>query len=133
MRLNHLEQALDLSLEMDLYTKAEEIAKTHFKKRLPDVYFKHAVALEEDGHFQEAEEEFIKAGKPKEAIGISLLFCFHIKWFDCCYICISINAIGSTLPGIQFLVYLFSFSFFSELQRHSNRQDCLKCLRHRAE
>lgn len=70
LRLALLEQALDLALELDLYNKAEEVAKQHFKKRLPDVYFKHAVALEEDGRFAEAEEEFIKAGKPKEAIGI---------------------------------------------------------------
>ena len=70
LRLTLLEQALDLALELDLYSKAEEVAKQHFKKRLPDVYFKHAVALEEDGRLPEAEEEFIKAGKPKEAVGI---------------------------------------------------------------
>lgn len=72
VRFNLLEQALDFALEMDLYAKAEEVAKQHFKKRLPDVYFKHAVALEEDGRFPEAEEEFIKAGKPKEAIDMYL-------------------------------------------------------------
>jgi len=69
LRLALLEQALDLALELDLYDRAEEVAKQHFKKRLPDVYFKHAVALEEEGSFPAAEEEFIKAGKPKEAIG----------------------------------------------------------------
>jgi intraflagellar transport protein 172 len=37
-------------------------------KKLPELYLKHALFLEDDERFKEAEEEFIKAGKPREAI-----------------------------------------------------------------
>jgi intraflagellar transport protein 172 len=38
------------------------------KQKLPDVHLKHAMFLEDEGRFKEAEEEFINAKKPKEAI-----------------------------------------------------------------
>lgn len=38
------------------------------KSKMPDIHYKYAMALEDDGKFQEAEENFIKAGKPKEAV-----------------------------------------------------------------
>ena len=38
------------------------------KDKLPDIYLKHAMFLEDEGKFQEAEREFIKANKPKEAV-----------------------------------------------------------------
>ena len=37
-------------------------------KKLPEVHLKHALFLEDEERFKEAEEEFIKASKPKEAI-----------------------------------------------------------------
>ena len=37
------------------------------KDKLPDIYLKHAMFLEDEGKFQEA-REFIKANKPKEAV-----------------------------------------------------------------
>lgn len=130
VRFNLLEQALDLALEMDLYAKAEEVAKQHFRKRLPDVYFKHAVALEEDGRFQEAEEEFIKAGKPKEAIGIQLqkaemgrvggyeratverftrITSLSLLRFDYYYTCTCTREIGSVLQGMPSLARSASY------------------------
>jgi intraflagellar transport protein 172 len=39
---------------------------------LPDVYLKHALLLEDDEKCDKAEEEFLKAGKPKEAIDMYL-------------------------------------------------------------
>jgi intraflagellar transport protein 172 len=47
---------------------AFELASTSAPKKLPEIHLKHALFLEDDEQFQQAEEEFIKAGKPKEAI-----------------------------------------------------------------
>jgi intraflagellar transport protein 172 len=35
---------------------------------MSDIHYKYAMALEDDGKFEDAEKEFVKAGKPKEAI-----------------------------------------------------------------
>lgn len=37
-------------------------------EKLPEIHYKYAMVLEDDGKFKEAEEQFIKAGKPKEAV-----------------------------------------------------------------
>jgi intraflagellar transport protein 172 len=37
-------------------------------QRVPDVHLKHAMFLEDNGRFAEAEGEFISAGKPREAV-----------------------------------------------------------------
>lgn len=47
---------------------AFELARTGMKSKMPDIHYKYAMALEDDGKFQEAEDNFIKAGKPKEAV-----------------------------------------------------------------
>jgi intraflagellar transport protein 172 len=44
------------------------MAKVGMKSKLSDVHFKYAMTLEDDGKFEEAEEHFILAGKPKEAV-----------------------------------------------------------------
>ena len=38
------------------------------KSKMPDIQLKHAMYLEDEGKFLEAEAEFIKANKPKEAV-----------------------------------------------------------------
>lgn len=38
------------------------------KQKVPDIHYKYAMALEDDGKYGEAESEFIQAGKPKEAV-----------------------------------------------------------------
>ena len=47
---------------------AFELARTGMKNKLPDVHLKHAMFLEDEGEFKKAEEEFIKAAKPREAV-----------------------------------------------------------------
>jgi intraflagellar transport protein 172 len=47
---------------------AFDLAKTSMKEKLPDIHLKYAMFLEDEGKFKEAEAEFIKAGKPKEAV-----------------------------------------------------------------
>lgn len=47
---------------------AFELARLANKNKLPEIHLKHAMFLEDEGRFHEAEAEFIKAAKPKEAV-----------------------------------------------------------------
>ena len=47
---------------------AFSIARIALRSKLPDIHLKHALYLEDEGKFDEAEEEFVSAGKPKEAV-----------------------------------------------------------------
>eukprot|EP00002_Diphylleia_rotans_P027200 TRINITY_DN5444_c0_g1_i2.p1 TRINITY_DN5444_c0_g1~~TRINITY_DN5444_c0_g1_i2.p1 ORF type:complete len:1218 (+),score=289.45 TRINITY_DN5444_c0_g1_i2:1863-5516(+) len=62
------EQAIDYAVEHYDFKYALEMATNSMKSKLPDVHLKFAMYLEDEGRFKEAEEEFILAGKPREAI-----------------------------------------------------------------
>lgn len=47
---------------------AFELAKGSPASKVNEIHYKHAMALEDDGKFPEAEEAFIRAGKPREAV-----------------------------------------------------------------
>lgn len=51
---------------------AFDLARSGMKNKMPDIHYKYAMALEDDGKFQQAEEEFVKANKPKEAVLMSV-------------------------------------------------------------
>eukprot|EP01041_Mallomonas_annulata_P001132 gene1132-2194_t len=63
-----IEAAIEHATENGAFDMAFELANQNFQKKLPEIHLKHALFLEDDERFKEAEEEFIKAGKPKEAI-----------------------------------------------------------------
>eukprot|EP00929_Paragymnodinium_shiwhaense_P046200 TRINITY_DN2351_c0_g3_i1.p1 TRINITY_DN2351_c0_g3~~TRINITY_DN2351_c0_g3_i1.p1 ORF type:complete len:1765 (+),score=574.01 TRINITY_DN2351_c0_g3_i1:160-5454(+) len=63
-----VEVAIDYALEHANFQHAFDLATQSAKHKLPDVHLKKALAYEDDEQFKLAEEEFIKAGKPKEAI-----------------------------------------------------------------
>jgi intraflagellar transport protein 172 len=46
------------------------MAKINAKHKVPDVHLKYALFLEDEQRYKEAEEHFIKAGKPSEAINM---------------------------------------------------------------
>lgn len=62
------EQAVDYAIERGEFTEAFHIAEKSCKGKLGEVHLQYAMALEDEGRFERAEEEFIKANKPKEAI-----------------------------------------------------------------
>eukprot|EP01116_Phalansterium_solitarium_P017851 TRINITY_DN4518_c0_g1_i1.p1 TRINITY_DN4518_c0_g1~~TRINITY_DN4518_c0_g1_i1.p1 ORF type:complete len:1449 (+),score=743.80 TRINITY_DN4518_c0_g1_i1:1439-5785(+) len=68
MKFGLLEAAVEYSMEIGQFKRAEEICRASLKKKLPDVFLKHAMVLEDEGKFHEAEQEFIKAGSPKDAV-----------------------------------------------------------------
>ena len=63
-----VEAAIEHATENGAFDMALELATQNCAKKLPEIYLKHALFLEDDERFKEAEEEFIKANKPKEAI-----------------------------------------------------------------
>ena len=67
-RLGLLDQVLELAAETGSFEFALELGTYLDPKKLEDLYFKHAMYLEDEGKFERAEDYFIKAKKPKEAI-----------------------------------------------------------------
>ena len=63
-----IEQAIDYATESGAFEHAFALAQNSKREKLPEVHLKYAMYLEDEGRFAEAEKEFIKADKPKEAI-----------------------------------------------------------------
>ena len=63
-----VDAAIEHATENGAFDMALELANNNMPRKLPEIYLKHALFLEDDERFQEAEEEFVKASKPKEAI-----------------------------------------------------------------
>lgn len=71
-RLGLVEQAIDFNIERQNFDHAFDLARTCLTKKVPEVHLKKALHLEDEERFKEAEDEFVKAGKPKEAIDMWL-------------------------------------------------------------
>ena len=71
-KLGLIEQAVDYAIESGAFDHAFQLAQNSLKSKLPEVHLKHALFLEDEERFPEAEAEFVKAGKPKEAIDMYL-------------------------------------------------------------
>lgn len=66
-----IETAIDFACEsqaVDAFEFAFSLANAVCKSKLPHIFLKKAMWYEDQGKFQEAEGEFIKAGKPREAV-----------------------------------------------------------------
>lgn len=63
-----LETAIDFAAENRSFDFAFDLARLAMKQKIPQIHLKNAMFLEDEGNFDEAEVEFIKAGKPKEAV-----------------------------------------------------------------
>lgn len=67
-KLGLIDQAIDYAIESGAFAQAFELTRAGMKQKLPEVHLKYAMYLEDEGRFAEAEQEFINAGKSKEAI-----------------------------------------------------------------
>ena len=67
-KLGLLEQSIDYALENGAFEFAFDLAKTSAKDKMPEIHAKYAMYLEDEGRYVEAEQEFIRAKKPKEAV-----------------------------------------------------------------
>ena len=64
-----VDQAIDYAVESGAFDHAFDLAhNSRLTQKLLEVHLKYAMFLEDEGRFKEAEDEFIKAEKPKEAI-----------------------------------------------------------------
>eukprot|EP00667_Euglena_gracilis_P000220 EG_transcript_220 len=63
-----VEQAIEYAIDSGHFDHAVELAQSSLRSKLPYVHLKHAMFLEDEGRFKEAEDSFVKAHKPKEAI-----------------------------------------------------------------
>ncbi|XP_066588134.1 intraflagellar transport protein 172 homolog isoform X2 [Prorops nasuta] len=68
MRLGYLDPCLQLACEASLFEWALEIAKYGTADQKKEIHYKHAMALEDEGRYAEAEKEFIRADKAVEAV-----------------------------------------------------------------
>ena len=65
-----VDAAIEFEANKDNFDEAFKLADLHAKYKLPDVHLKYALYLEDEKRYKEAEEEYIKANKPGEAIGM---------------------------------------------------------------
>ena len=70
IELDLVEQAIDHATESGLFDEAIEIAKNSMPSQLPEVYLRYGQRLEQEDQYEEAETQFIQAGKPSEAIAM---------------------------------------------------------------
>lgn len=63
-----VDAAIEHATENGAFDMAFELANINAPKKLPEIHLKHALFLEDEEKFADAEAEFIKANKPKEAI-----------------------------------------------------------------
>ncbi|KAI2522819.1 intraflagellar transport 172 [Homo sapiens] len=76
-KLGLLEAAVDHAADNCSFEFAFELSRLALKHKTPEVHLKYAMFLEDEGKFEEAEAEFIRAGKPKEAV---LMFVHNQDW-----------------------------------------------------
>ncbi|KAL6096181.1 ift172 [Pungitius sinensis] len=72
-----LEYAIEFASNNFSFDFAFDLARLSNKEKIPEIHLKHAIFLEDEGKFPEAEVEFIKAGKPKEAV---LMYIHNKDW-----------------------------------------------------
>ncbi|CAH0385245.1 unnamed protein product [Bemisia tabaci] len=76
-KLNILDACIDHACDSYQFDFALDVANIGAKNKLPDIHYKLAMALEDDGKFSEAEVQFFKANKPKEAV---LMYVHNQDW-----------------------------------------------------
>lgn len=63
-----LEPVIDFAVDSGAFEYARELARHAAPQRVRDIHLKHALFLEDEERYNDAELEFINAGKPREAI-----------------------------------------------------------------
>ncbi|XP_038160069.1 intraflagellar transport protein 172 homolog [Cyprinodon tularosa] len=65
-----LDFAIETAAHKLSFDFAFDLARLSCKEKIPEIHLKYAMYLEDEERFPEAEAEFIKAGKPKEAVSM---------------------------------------------------------------
>lgn len=72
-----MEAAIDYACENCTFDFAFDLARTGMKSKMTDIHLKYAMFLEDEGKYKDAEAEFIRAEKPKEAV---LMYIHQQEW-----------------------------------------------------
>ncbi|XP_031437803.1 intraflagellar transport protein 172 homolog isoform X2 [Clupea harengus] len=72
-----LDTGIECAIDNCSFDFAFELARHSLKQKIPEVHLKYAMFLEDEGKYAEAEAEFVKAGKPKEAV---LMYVHQQDW-----------------------------------------------------
>lgn len=111
-----IEAAVDFEANQDNFDKAFTLAENHARYKLPEIHLKYALHLEDEGRFKEAEEYFIKAGKPIEAVHMWMHKQDHHS---------ALSIARQYLPGEEVeKIYLEQAKFFKERGKHSEAEQC---------
>jgi intraflagellar transport protein 172 len=70
LKMNLVDAVIEYLTERNEFQEAFKMAQQNAKHKIGDVHLKYALYLEDEKRYKEAEEEFIKAGKPNEAINM---------------------------------------------------------------
>ncbi|VDD80059.1 unnamed protein product [Mesocestoides corti] len=76
-RLGLLDTAIDYATEHCVFDFAFDLVRNCSAEKIAEVHNKYAMFLEDEGKLAEAEEEFIKSGKPREAV---LMYVHNQDW-----------------------------------------------------
>lgn len=69
-KLGLYEAAVEYEAELGNFKLAFDMAEQYCRHRMPDIHLRFALQLEDEKRYKEAEEHFIKANKPGEAINM---------------------------------------------------------------
>eukprot|EP00003_Mantamonas_plastica_P015802 TRINITY_DN2657_c1_g2_i19.p1 TRINITY_DN2657_c1_g2~~TRINITY_DN2657_c1_g2_i19.p1 ORF type:complete len:1260 (+),score=465.50 TRINITY_DN2657_c1_g2_i19:139-3918(+) len=78
-RLKLIEPAIEYACECLNFEHALELANANAKHKLPDIYLRKAIYLEDEGEFKDAEDHFLQADKPREAV---LMYIHQKDWLN---------------------------------------------------
>jgi intraflagellar transport protein 172 len=70
LKMNLVDAVIEYLSDRNEFDEAFRMAKQNAKHKISDVNLKYAFFLEDEKRYKEAEEQFIKAGKPGEAINM---------------------------------------------------------------
>ena len=68
LKLNLVDAVIDFLTDNKDFNEAFKMAQTNAKHKVSDVHLKYAMYLEDENRYKEAEEHYIKAGRPNEAV-----------------------------------------------------------------
>ena len=67
-RLGHVNDVIDIACSNGAFDFAFDIARSAATHKIPEVHERLAISFEDEGNFKAAEENFVKAGKHREAV-----------------------------------------------------------------
>ena len=70
LKMNLVDAVIEYMMDRNEFDEAFKMANGNAKHKTADVHLKYALYLEDERRYKEAEENFIKAGKPSEAINM---------------------------------------------------------------